>query len=267
MASFDWTNGGFVVADGKRLEAAAYGPPPDAAPTVVLLHEGLGSIALWRDFPQKIAEATGFGVFVYSRAGYGRSDPIALPRPLDYLSREAQRSLPEVLDAIGLRRGALVGHSDGASISAIYAGEHDDARIEGLVLMAPHVFTEPSGLAGIIDAKRAYETGDLRDRLAKYHDHVDAAFLGWSGAWLDPAFAPWNIERLVERWCAPALVIQGADDHYGTLKQVHAIAARTPAPVETLVLDDCRHAPQFEQPEKTLAAVVAFCTKTLNEGL
>ena len=267
MKAFSWSEDahGAIVADGKRLEAAAFGAPPDAAPTIVLLHEGLGCLALWRDFPQRLAEATGFGVFVYSRAGYGRSDPIALPRPLDYLSREARFSLPLVLGSIGFQRGVLVGHSDGASIAAIYAGERDDERVKGLVLMAPHLFTEPAGLASIAEAKRAYETGDLKPKLARYHAHVDAAFLGWSGAWLDPGFTAWTIETFVERWRSPALVIQGADDQYGTLAQVRAIEARSPAPVETLVLDNCRHAPQFEQPDATLDAIAAFCRRALGE--
>ena len=203
--AFPWIPGarGEIVADGKRLEAVSYGPPPDQAPTIVMLHEGLGCVALWRDFPQKLAAATAHGVFAYSRAGYGGSDPVPLPRPLDYMSREARISLPAVLDAIGFRRGILLGHSDGASIVAIYAGETADDRIEGLVLMAPHLFTEAPGLASIAEARRAYETGDLRSRLAKYHMHVDIAFRGWNGAWLDPGFKAWNIEDAVGRWRFP----------------------------------------------------------------
>ncbi len=260
MKAFSWTEAprGAIVVDGKRLEAAAYGPAPDAAPTVVMLHEGLGCVALWRDFPERLAEATGFGVFAYSRAGYGRSDPVDRPRPLDYMTREARLSLPAVLGAIGFRLGVLVGHSDGASIAAIYAGEHQDERVRGLVLIAPHLFTEESGLASIAEAKRAYETGDLRARLAKYHAHVDSAFLGWNGAWLDPGFKAWNIEAFVDRWRAPALVIQGADDQYGTLAQVRAIETRSPRRVDTLILDGCRHSPHLEQPEATLEAAAAF---------
>ena len=265
MKAFSWTDAphGAIVVDGKRLEAAAFGPPPEAAPTLVLLHEGLGCVALWREFPQRLAEATGCGVFAYSRAGYGGSDPVDLPRPLDYMTREARDALPVVLGAIGFRRGVLIGHSDGASIAAIYAGMHDNARVNGLVLIAPHLFTEPGGLAAIAEAKRAYETGDLEARLARHHAHVDAAFLGWNGAWLDRGFKSWNIETFVERWRTPALVIQGTDDQYGTLAQVRAIEARSPAPVETLVLADCRHAPQFEQPDATLGAIAAFCRDTL----
>src|ERR1700722_8900861 len=171
MTAFPWIEGvgGDVFADGKRLEALAFGPPPDQAPTIVMLHEGLGCLALWRDFPQKLAAATGHGVFAYSRAGYGGSEPIDLPRPLDYMTREARFNLPAGLETIGPERGILLGHSDGASISAIHAGEHADKRIGGLVLMAPHLFTEPMGLAAIAEARRAFKTGDLRAKLAKYH--------------------------------------------------------------------------------------------------
>jgi pimeloyl-ACP methyl ester carboxylesterase len=261
MTSFRWIEGapGEVLASGKRLEAVAYGPPPEEAPTIVMLHEGLGCVALWRDFPAKLAAATGHGVFAYSRAGYGQSDPVDLPRPLDYMAHEARFSLPAALDSIAFRRGILLGHSDGASIAAITAGEHADERIRGLVLMAPHLFTEPTGLASIAEARRAYETGDLRAKLAKYHAHVDCAFRGWNDAWLDPGFKAWNIEDAVGRWRVPALVIQGADDQYGTLSQVRAIEARSPKPVETLILEACRHSPQFDQPQATLEAIVRFC--------
>ena len=268
MTTFPWIEGvsGEIVADGKRLEAVAYGPPPDQAQTIVMLHEGLGCIALWRDFPAKLAAATGHGVFAYSRAGYGGSDPVDLPRPLNYMSREARSSLPAVLEAIGLRHGVLLGHSDGASIAAIYAGEHADERIDGLILMAPHLFTEAMGLASIAEARRAYEAGDLRAKLAKYHTHVDNAFRGWNGAWLDPGFKAWNIEDAVGRWRVPALIIQGADDQYGTLAQIRAIEARSPASVTSLVLAACRHAPQIDRPEATVDAIVAFCAKVRKEG-
>jgi pimeloyl-ACP methyl ester carboxylesterase len=175
------------------------------------------------------------------------------------MSREARFSLPAVLEAIGFTRGILLGHSDGASIAAIYAGEHADERIKGIVLMAPHLFTEEMGLASIAEARRAYETGDLRAKLAKYHAHVDSAFWGWNRAWLDPGFKAWNIEDAVSRWRVPALIIQGADDQYGTLKQVRAIEARSPAPVTSLILEACRHLPQIDQPQATLGAIVGFC--------
>jgi pimeloyl-ACP methyl ester carboxylesterase len=263
MGAFQWIDGvgGEVLACGKGLEAVAYGPPPDQAPTIVMLHEGLGCVALWRDFPAKLAAATGHGVFAYSRAGYGGSERIDLPRPLDYMSLEARFSLPAVLRAIRFERGILLGHSDGASIAAIYAGEHSDSRVKGLVLVAPHMFTEEPGLASIGEARRAYETGDLRAKLAKYHAHVAVAFRGWNDAWLDPGFKVWNIEDAVGRWRVPALLIQGVDDQYGTLKQIRAIEARSPAPVTSLILEACRHSPQIDQPQATLDAIVAFCAE------
>jgi pimeloyl-ACP methyl ester carboxylesterase len=266
MTAFQWIDGvaGEIIADGKHLEAVAYGPRPDQAPTIIMLHEGLGCVALWRDFPQKLAAATGHGVFAYSRAGYGGSDPVNLPRPLDYMSREARFSLAMVLEAIGLKRGILLGHSDGASIAAIAAGAHSDQRIKGLILMAPHVFTEEMGLASIAEARRAYETGDLRAKLAKYHAHVDNAFYGWNGAWLDPGFKAWNIEDAVSRWRAPALLIQGVDDQYGTLRQIRAIEARSPAPVTSLILEACRHSPQNDQPQATLDPIAGFCARALS---
>ena len=265
MKAFSWTAGAFgaVVAAGKRLEAVAYGPPPGEAPTIAMLHEGLGSVSLWRDFPQKLAAATGFGVFAYSRAGYGASDSVDLPRPLDYMTEEARLSLPEVLDTIGFRRGVLLGHSDGASIAAIYAGDRRDDRIAGLVLIAPHLFAEAPGLASIAKAKRDYLTGGLRPRLMRHHAHVDAAFLGWSDSWLDARFRTWNIEEFVVRWRAPTLLIQGADDQYGTLEQIRVIEARASAPVETLILDKCRHSPHLEKPEPTLGAVARFCAEAV----
>jgi pimeloyl-ACP methyl ester carboxylesterase len=263
MRAFPWIEGvsDTVVADGKRLEAVGYGPPPENAPTIVMLHEGLGCVELWRDFPAKLAAATGWGVFAYSRAGYGLSDPVDLPRPLDYMTREANISLPQALEAAGFQRGILLGHSDGASIAAIYAGEVVDSRLLGLVLMAPHLFTEEPGLASIAAARAAYEGGDLRAKLAKYHRNVDNAFRGWNDAWLDPGFKSWNIADSIDRWQVPALLIQGSDDQYGTLAQIRAIEARSPRPVVTEILPACRHSPQTDRPQATLDAILKFCAR------
>src|SRR3974377_443572 len=160
---------GFLQIGSHSLEYRMIGPRPDRAPTIVMLHEGLGCVGLWNDFPDKLQEATGCGVFVYSRAGFGKSSPVALPRPLTYIHDEARDVLPALLDAIGFRRGLLLGHSDGASLAAIYAGTHQDHRVGGLVLIAPHFFTEDSGIASIEEARKAYETGDLRQALARLH--------------------------------------------------------------------------------------------------
>ncbi len=227
----------------------------------MLLHEGLGSTGLWRSFPEALSRRTGYCVFAYSRGGYGQSDPVPLPRPLDYMTREAIDVLPQVLDAIGFKRGILLGHSDGASIAAIYAGAVKDSRIRGGCLISPHFFTEPEGLASIAEAKVQYETGDLRQRLAKHHADVDNAFWGWNGAWLDPGFRSWNIENSIPGIRVPVLAIQGRDDQYGTLKQLEALVNGCPAPVDTAILENCRHSPHVEQPERTLEAVSDFLTR------
>ncbi len=174
--------------DGQIIETAWWGPPPDQAPTLVLLHEGLGCVALWRGFPERLAAATGCGVFAYSRFGYGQSAPAALPRPLTYMHEEAEDVLPRILDAAGIRRAVLVGHSDGASIAALYAGSRQDFRIAGLVLIAPHFFVEDVTVASIEAARIAYRDSDLRARLGRYHADPDNAFRGWNDVWLDPAF-------------------------------------------------------------------------------
>lgn len=247
--------------DGVTVEYACFGPPPDQAATIVMLHEGLGSLAQWRDVPRQVAEATGLGVFAYSRPGYGGSSPITLPRPLDFMTREAAEVLPPLLDAIGIQRAILFGHSDGATIAALYAGHVEDLRIRGLILMAPHFFNEDVCVNAISQAKEAYETGDLKARLAKYHADVDGAFLGWADTWLDPGFRDWNVSEVIDYFRIPTLAIQGRDDQYGTLAQVHEIMDRAYSPVDLTILDDCKHAPHLEQPEKTLAAVTEFVAR------
>src|ERR1043165_5536899 len=209
---------GFLRIGASALEYRMNGPSTEAAPTIVMLHEGLGSVGLWGDFPEKLQAATGCGVFAYSRAGYGASTPVKLPRPLDYMHIEALDVLPKVLDAIGFRRGLLLGHSDGASIAAQYAGTHQDHRVRALVLMAPHFFVEAEGLAEIRNARAAYETTDLRARLVRHHADVDAAFRGWNEAWLDPKFeAMFDITEALAYIRVPILLIQGEADRYGTL--------------------------------------------------
>jgi pimeloyl-ACP methyl ester carboxylesterase len=244
-----------VTAGGHRLEYAWEGPGPEEAPTLVFLHEGLGCVSSWRDFPGEVARETGMGAIVYSRWGYGGSDPVTLPRPLGYMHDEAG-TLPEVLDALGVRRAVLVGHSDGASIALIHAGGSREARVRGLVLLAPHVFVEDVSVASIAAARDAYQHGDLRARLARRHGaNVDGAFRGWNDAWLDPAFRAWNIEEYLPGVGVPSLVVQGADDEYGTLAQVDAIAAKSAGAVTRLVLGGCKHAPHRERPAETRAAI------------
>jgi pimeloyl-ACP methyl ester carboxylesterase len=256
-----WGGSDRIEVGGRHLEVLSWGPAPDVAPTIVLLHEGLGCAALWRDFPEQLVEATGFGVVAYSRAGYGQSDPADLPRPVDYMTREALEVLPRVLDAAGFRRGVLMGHSDGATIAAIHAGSVEDFRVRGIVLMAPHFFTEAMGLEEIARARTAFETTDMRTRMAKYHRDAEATFRGWNEAWLNPAFAAWDVSDVIDYIRVPALAIQGRQDQYGTLAQIAALAERSYAPVDVEVLDDCRHAPHSYQPEAVLAAVGEFCAR------
>jgi pimeloyl-ACP methyl ester carboxylesterase len=252
------SDSGFLDIGAQRLEYRFVGPQPDAAPTLVLLHEGLGCVGLWGDFPDKLSAATGLGVFAYSRAGYGKSSPVKLPRPLTYMHDEARETLPRLLDAIGFQRGLLVGHSDGASIAAIYTGSHQDHRVSGLVLIAPHFFTEDPGIASIVEAKKAYETGDLRARLSRWHADVDNAFNGWNGAWLDPDFRKWDITEFLAYIRVPVLVVQGEDDQYGTVKQIEAAKEECYCPVEVALLRGARHSPQREAAEATLKAISDF---------
>jgi pimeloyl-ACP methyl ester carboxylesterase len=254
---------GFLDIGSQHLEYRMIGPRPDAAPTIVMLHEGLGCVGLWGDFPDRLQKATGCGVFVYSRAGYGASSPVTLPRPLSYMHDEARETLPALLDAIGFKRGLLLGHSDGASIAAIYAGSHQDHRIGGLVLIAPHFFTEDAGIKSIEESRNAYETGDLRQRLARWHADVDNAFKGWNGAWLDPKFRKWDITEFLAYIRVPVLIVQGEADQYGTVKQIEAAERECYCPVEVALLPGVKHSPQREAPEKTLKAISDFVGRVL----
>ena len=261
---------GFLAAGGRRLEFRWIGPPPAEAPTLVFLHEGLGSVSQWRDFPDRLAAATGCGALVYSRAGYGKSAPVPLPRPVRFMHDEAA-VLAEVLERMNVRDPILVGHSDGASIALIYAGSQPATGLRGLILEAPHVFTEPHGLASIAKIGDLYRTTDLRDRLARHHGaNVDVAFRGWNDVWLHPDFRDWNIEEYLTAIRVPILILQGEDDEYGTWKQVEAIQRQAGGPVEAIALADCGHSPHREQPERTLGAMaelVARLTADLAPGL
>ena len=248
-----------------RLEYRMIGPRPDTAPTLVLLHEGLGSAGVWGDFARELAAATGAGVFAYSRAGYGRSSPAELPRPVSFMHDEATRVLPRVLAAIGFRRGLLLGHSDGASIAAIYAGTVQDHRVRGLVLMAPHFVTEDMGIAEIERAKAAFEHGELRGKLARLHADVDNAFYSWCGPWLDPEFRNWDLSDALAHIRVPILIVQGENDQYGTVRQIEIARQECYCPVEVALLPDTRHAPHREAPEATLRVVSEFANRLLRD--
>lgn len=252
-----------LLVGGKHLEYAWLGPPPEEAPTLVLLHDGLGCVELWRDFPAHLARATGWGCLVYSRAGYGGSDPCDLPRPLDYLHNEALQVLPQLLRETRVRDCILIGHSDGGSIALVCAGTVSDARLRGLITEAAHVFNEDVCVASIERAQQEYATGELRERLAQYHgDNTDCAFRGWCDAWLDPGFRAWNLEEFLADIRVPWLVIQGEDDAYGTDAQVEAIARGAGGPVQVRLLSECGHTPHRDQPEITLDLMVDFVRRS-----
>ena len=247
-----------LTVNGKRLEISWHGPAPADAPTLVFLHDGLGCVELWRDFPRQLAEATGCGAFAYSRLGHGRSDPGELERSLRFMHEEAL-VLSDVLGAAGIRKAVLVGQSDGASIAIIHAGSPGARRVLALVTEAAHVFSEEKTRQAITAAMRDYRHGTLRQKLQRYHgDNVDSVFGGWAGAWLDAGFGEWNIEAYLRRVRVPFLAIQGDADEYGTLGQVDAIEAGCAGRFERLILAGTGHSPHREQPERVIRAIAGF---------
>jgi pimeloyl-ACP methyl ester carboxylesterase len=253
----------FIHAGGHRLEYRWIHPrsraasTPNESPVLLFLHEGLGCAALWKSFPNAVVEATGCSALVYSRYGYGKSDPLIEPRGVDYMHREALEVLPGLLDALPVRNPLLIGHSDGASIALIHAGA-GKSPVRGVIAMAPHVFVEDVSIVSIARAKVAFETTDLPAKLGRYHDDVVSAFRGWNDIWLHPDFRSWNIEAYLPAITCPVLLIQGEDDQYGTLAQVEAIERQVGGPAETVKLAGCGHSPHVDRPEATLHAIARF---------
>ncbi len=247
---------GEVVVDGKRLETLWIAPADNGSPTIVMLHEGLGSVALWKDFPQRLAARTGCGVLVYSRYGLGNSDRLLERRPVEFMHHEGEVVLPELLDKLNITRPIVLGHSDGGSIAIIFAGKYPE-RPRALILEAPHVFVEDLSVASITQAKVAYLTTDLPQKLGRYHRDVDATFWGWNDIWLDPQFRQWNIEEYLPAIRCPILCIQGEEDEYGTIAQVEAIQSVVPS-TEILLLPNCKHSPHRDQADATLERMAEF---------
>jgi len=248
-----------IEIDGNRLEINYHGPPPEEATTLVFLHEGLGCVAMWRDFPSRLAVATGCGALVYSRLGYGRSGACKLPRPLRFMHDEGLKVLPELLEKTGVKRCILVGHSDGGSIGIVYAGGTPARSLKGLVTLAAHVFCEDLSVRSIREARQKYLEADLRKRLEGYHGpNTDCAFRGWNDAWLDPDFKKWNIEEYLSGIRVPLLAIQGEKDPYGTPAQLEAIVGQTGGEAQSLMIPDCGHAPHIERPEATFKSIKRF---------
>ena len=241
-----------------RIEYRWAGSADVAAPVMVFLHEGLGSVALWKDFPDTLCTALGLRGLVWSRPGYGRSTPRAAAERWapDFMHRQARDVLPALFDALDIRRPWLFGHSDGGSIALLHASMFPGS-LRGAIVLAPHLFVEELSVTSIAQAKVAYESQGLRERLARYHDDVDSAFYGWNDIWLASAFRDWNIEAELDTIRCPLLAIQGEDDEYGTMQQVLRIRERLPA-TEVLALPACGHSPHRDQPQAVIDAVQRF---------
>ena len=242
-----------------RIEYGWVGEAEVAAPIIVFLHEGLGSLAMWKDFPQALCAAAGCRGLVYSRPGYGRSTPRAAEEAwgLDFMHRQAFDVLPALLQALGVQdRYWLLGHSDGGSIALLHAARHPQ-RVAGAIVVAPHIVVEDLSVASIEQARVAYAQTDLRERLARYHDDPDSAFYGWNRIWLHPPFRQWSIEAEIDAIQAPLLAVQGLDDEYGTLEQIRGIARRVPH-TQLLELAHCGHSPHRDQPQALIDAASDF---------
>lgn len=225
----------------------------------VLLHEGLGAVSLWRDFPDKLAERCRCAVLSFSRFGYGNSEPCALPRPLHYMEQEAAQVLPQIIESINPNKFILLGHSDGASIAALYAGKNPVDEMLGVVLLAPHFFVEDVSINGIEQARKEFIQGALKQKLLPYHgSNIDTAFWGWNDAWLDPEFRQWDISAVISDIQSPILAIQGRNDEYGTLAQIKSVEQNATSKVSTVILDHCGHAPHLQQSSPTLDAIHRF---------
>jgi pimeloyl-ACP methyl ester carboxylesterase len=243
----------FAIVAGRRIEIQRI-EVRRGAPVIVFLHEGLGSVAMWRDFPERLAGAAGYNALLYSRYGYGRSDPLAEARRPGYLHQEALAALPELLEKTGIEWPVLFGHSDGASIALIYASAHPARAV---IALAPHVFVEQMAVDGVAAIRRDYEQGGLRQKLARYHDHPDSAFYGWNDIWLAPEFRAWCIEEELARISIPVLAVQGYEDEYGTMEQLERMRRRIRR-FEALKLAGCRHSPHRDQPEAVIGAARRF---------
>ena len=246
-----------LVVNGLRLEYRDFPAAHAGQPTLLLLHEGLGCVAMWRDFPAKLAAATGSRVVVWSRAGYGGSQPYAEPRTPRYLHREAEEALPAFLAALQIERPILIGHSDGGSIALIFAGAFPEVPL-GIAVMAPHLFVEAVTLAGIRDARTAWETTDLAKKLTRrHHEQTPRVFREWNDTWLSPAFRDWNIEAYLPKIRCPVLAMQGEDDEYATMRQIDTIAKQVPG-TQLCKIAECGHTLQRDQEEVVLTALAAF---------
>jgi pimeloyl-ACP methyl ester carboxylesterase len=255
--------------DGTMLECKSFGPSNPEAPTLVFLHEGIGCVDLWKNFPQQLSQATGLRSICYSRAGYGRSSSVSWPRPVTYMHKEALAVLPEILEKLEITDAILFGHSDGASISLIHAGGCPGSSVRAMIIEAPHVVIEELTVRSIGDLSEQYERGDLRARLERYHGaNVDCAFHGFVDTWLVPAnAASWSILDFVAHVQIPTLVLQGSDDQFGTSRQLELIKKTMPGSVNTVVIPECGHHPHFESQQFVLERSQRFVEEVLGRLL
>ena len=246
----------FVTVASQRLEVRRIGIARPGRPTLVFLHEGLGSVSMWRGFPAQVARATGLSAVVYSRRGYGRSEPLTGPRDVRYMHDEALVVLPAFLDRLGIECPILIGHSDGGSIALIHAGGAQRPLV-GVVTLAAHVLVEDLSVSSIAAARQEFETTDMRKKLARHHADVDSVFWSWNRIWLAPEFRGWNIEEYLPVITCPVLAIQGEDDEYGTMEQMRRIGAKV-ANVELVMLPDCGHSAHKDRPDAVIEAITGF---------
>ncbi|MBP6187409.1 MAG: alpha/beta hydrolase [Azonexus sp.] len=249
-----------IVVQGLKLEYRDFPASAEGRPTLMLLHEGLGCVSMWRHFPEKLAAATGCRLIVWSRAGYGGSEAYPEPRTPHYMHRECEEALPALISALAIERPLLIGHSDGGSIALIFAGAFPEVPL-GVAVMAPHEFVEDITLAGIRDASVAWQSTDLPKKLSRYHHEQTArVFSDWNDTWLSPAFRDWNIEEYLPKIRCPVLAIQGEDDEYATMRQIDVIAEQVPG-TKLLKLPRCGHSPHRDQEAAVLDALAAFISR------
>ena len=254
----------WIEVCGYKLEIRRIKAKKIGNPTLVFLHEGLGCVSMWKDFPDRLAKETGLAALIYSRRGYGGSDKFSLPRQLDYMHEEGIDVLPALLRTEQVNRAILIGHSDGGSISLIYAGSKFASKLDALIMIAPHVFVEKISVESIKKIQKDFKLGDLRERLARYHmDNLDSVFWGWSNIWVSPSFRKWNIEEYLPQINVPTIVIQGDKDQFGSLSQVNSIIEKTKLEVKYKIIKNCGHSPHLENSGEVLGVLSDFIKKLL----
>lgn len=252
----------YLELEEGKIEYRLHGPAPGQSLTLVFLHEGLGCVSMWKDFPEQLSQKTGCSALVYSRFGYGKSDPCELPRKTDFMHQEGLDVLPRIIEQAGIREHILIGHSDGGSIALIYAGGVRPASLKGVVSIAAHVFCEQVTVNSIRSTKAEWENGTLKEKLYRYHrENTKIAFKGWNDVWLEPSFMEWNIEEFLSKIEVPVLAVQGADDPYGSRTQVDSIVTNCSGPARSLLMPGCGHAPHIEKKSAILGAISDFIMK------